>query len=457
MLIIISDLHLGDGTCGKSISASAFHLFADRLHELAMNASRRADARYEPIDEIDILLLGDILEALHSMRWLENADGQPCSIRPWTDWHVPEFAAKLDEITTAILEKNAESISVLRRLAGTDSLSLPPVNRSGEPDERSHRRHPVCVRIHYMIGNHDWFYHLPGAAFDHIRQKIITAFGLSNPSVRFPHDIVEPGAGWLKTLLDRYGVFARHGDIYDGFNFLKERDAAALGDVFAVEILNRFSYEARRQFKHKLPAALIESLGELVNVRPGLATSLWISSQLRQNNIGEPEQEQLKELWDRLCREFLTQPLVRRMDKQFKLDMLDWFKLGIKFTDSISFKTLDELVLWLRRKFWAEEELKFSSYALKEKAFKEEAARFIVYGHTHHHEVVPLDYIPSGSQPTSQMYMNSGTWHTYFDLAINKPEEQKFVPYQVLTYLAFFHDDERGGRRFETWSGSFSD
>ena len=31
MLIIVSDIHLGDGTCGKSISASAFHLFADRL------------------------------------------------------------------------------------------------------------------------------------------------------------------------------------------------------------------------------------------------------------------------------------------------------------------------------------------------------------------------------------------------------------------------------------------
>ena len=30
------------------------------------------------------------------------------------------------------------------------------------------------------------------------------------------------------------------------------------------------------------------------------------------------------------------------------------------------------------------------------------------------------------------MYLNSGTWHTYFDLAINKPEEQKFIPCQVL-------------------------
>ncbi len=60
----------------------------------------------------------------------------------------------------------------------------------------------------------------------------------------------------------------------------------------------------------------------------------------------------------------------------------------------------------------------------------------MVYGHTHHHEVVPLDSFPGALCPTNQMYINSGTWHTYYDLAINKPEEQKFIPYQALTYLA---------------------
>lgn len=30
MLIIVSDIHLGDGTCGKPITPAAFQLFADR-------------------------------------------------------------------------------------------------------------------------------------------------------------------------------------------------------------------------------------------------------------------------------------------------------------------------------------------------------------------------------------------------------------------------------------------
>ena len=59
MLVIISDLHLADGTCGHSISSSAFQLFVDRLRELVVHASHRRDGRYRPIQEVDILLMGD--------------------------------------------------------------------------------------------------------------------------------------------------------------------------------------------------------------------------------------------------------------------------------------------------------------------------------------------------------------------------------------------------------------
>jgi len=147
---------------------------------------------------------------------------------------------------------------------------------------------------------------------------------------------------------------------------------------------------------------------------------------------------------------------VRAADKKFKLDVVDGLKFIVKLTDRFSFKDIDELVVWIRKQFWSGE-ITFAKHALKEHAFLNRTAQFIVYGHTHHHEIVPLDSIPSMPRPTNQMYMNSGTWHTYYDLAVFKPEEQKFIPYQVLSYLSFFKDDEREGRRFETWSGAFSD
>ena len=147
---------------------------------------------------------------------------------------------------------------------------------------------------------------------------------------------------------------------------------------------------------------------------------------------------------------------MRSLDRKYRLDLVDAMKVLITLTDRVSFKTIDDIVVWLRKKFWSEE-ITFAKYALREEAFLNREAQFIVYGHTHHHEVVPLDSIPASPRPTNQMYMNSGTWHTYFDLAVHKPEEQKFIPYQVLTYLTFYRDGERGGRRFEAWSGSYSE
>lgn len=456
MLIIISDIHLMDGTCGKSIPPSAFSLFSDRIRELAFNASWRVDGSYRPIQDIDILLMGDILDPLHSTLWLETKDGEPGTIRPWTDSSAPEYAATLKAITQDILQKNAGAVGVLKELAGPGGLSLPPASPSGQPDRNAGQRVPVNVHLHYMVGNHDWYYHLPGAAFDAIRQEIVEAFGLSNPPGPFPHELTEsPG---LQGLLAGYGVFAQHGDLYDAFNYSREkgRNSSTLGDAFAVEIINRFPLEVERRMKEDLPPGSLENLHDLVNVRPVLATPLWIGSQLRQNPFGPVEQQKLKALWNEICDEFLALPFVQEHNQRYKWDTVDKLRLAIKITDRFSFNTIDEIVVWARRIF-SPDEITYAHYALKEPAFLNRSARFVVYGHTHHHEIVPLDSIPGTPRPTNQMYLNSGTWHTYFDLAINKPEEQKFIPCQVMTYLTFYKDDERLGRCFESWSGSFSD
>jgi len=456
MLIVISDLHLVDGTCGKPISASAFRLFAARLNELAFNASWRADKKYRPLAGIDILLLGDILDPLHSTLWLDKSPGEPGYVRPWTDIHAPEYAAKVQAITRAILKYNAEAIETLHAIAEGKFVRLPPADRSGRAALNAKEQVTVPVRIHYMVGNHDWYYHIPGPAFDQIRQEIITAFGLANPNSPFPHEVKDSET--LQRLFASYKVFAQHGDLYDSFNYCNDRgrDAATLGDAFAIEVLNRFPVMAQQRLEAELPPGILESLRELVNVRPALATPLWISGQLRQNNVSLADQKKIKDVWDELSDEFLALPFVRAADKKFKLDVVDGLKLIVKLTDRFSFKDIDELVVWIRKQFWSGE-ITFAKHALKEHAFLNRTAQFIVYGHTHHHEIVPLDSIPSMPRPTNQMYMNSGTWHTYYDLAVFKPEEQKFIPYQVLSYLSFFKDDEREGRRFETWSGAFSD
>jgi hypothetical protein len=455
MLIIISDIHLGDGTCGGSISASGFRLFIDRLQEMAFNASWRYKGKYQPLKEIDIVLLGDILDPLHSTLWLENGYGEAGYVRPWTDWREPPFAATLATITKNILKENTTAIGLLRRLTCEPGLRLPPENNSGRPAPNSIRRQHVPVRLHYLVGNHDWFYHLPGPAFNAIREDIIRAFGLTNPAGPFPHEIRESAD--LRNILEEYKVYAQHGDLYDSFNYSTEkgRDASSLGDAFTIEIINRFPLEVERRLKNELPPGLLESLHELVNVRPALATPLWIGSQLRQNNVGKDVQKKIKDVWDEICKEFIALPFVQGYDKPFKADIVDLMQIAVRLSDQVSFKTVDDLVVWARKKF-NPDNMTFANHAMKEEAFLDRVARFIVYGHTHHHEIVPLDSFPSTPKSTNQIYINSGTWHTYFDLATHKPEEQKFIPYQVLTYLAFYKDDESAGRRFEAWSGTFS-
>lgn len=450
MLIIISDLHLGDGTCGKSISSDAFYVFAERLDEMAMRASWREDGSYHPIEQIDILLLGDILDPLHSTLWLDTELNSPEYTRPWTDQEKPAYAEKLKEITRAILKKNADSVQVLREL----KVEIPQTLCSQRNWEGSKNLAPVEIHLHYMIGNHDWYYGVPGTPFDEIRAEVVEALGLSQDSSPFPYHLEDDPA--LAAKMAEYKVYARHGDCYDSFNYdaKKGRIHSALGDIFTVEILNRFPLEMGRRLENISPE-IVESFSELSHVRPVLATSLWLNSQIKHNNLSDSLQDQIKSLWEELGDEFLALDVVRAIDKKMEFDSVDKLELALQLSKWASFQTINDITLWVQEKIWGGK-ISYARKALQEPAYKKKKARYIVYGHTHHHEVVPLDTTEDRQNVDDQIYFNSGTWHTYFDLAIHKPYEQKFVPYQVVAYLLFYKDDQRKGRRFETLSGIFS-
>src|SRR5215210_227660 len=215
MLVIISDLHLGDGTTANSISPTAFDLFASRLNETAYYASFREDGTYRPIDTLDLLLMGDILDPIHSTLWLDTAPGAVNYTRPWTDTNSSSFSNTLSATTKAILDGNQKSLEILRRCANGEIVLLPPADAHNKPDAASREYIPVKVRIHYMVGNHDWYYHLPGSVFDGIRKTIIDSLGLCNDSRPFPYELEEHPA--LREILQSYQVFARHGYYYDKF------------------------------------------------------------------------------------------------------------------------------------------------------------------------------------------------------------------------------------------------
>ncbi|HEY3312351.1 MAG TPA: hypothetical protein VGK00_11990 [Anaerolineales bacterium] len=451
MLVIASDIHLGDGTCARSISPQAFQLFSERLNQMAFQASIRSDGLYWPIENIDLVLMGDILDPLHSTRWLDAPLADPGCVRPWSNSSSPRFAEKLAEVTRAILVENAASLQVLKSLSAGEIVRLPPAAASG-PDFDSHERFIPRFNIHYMTGNHDWYYHLPGRDFDAIRAEIISALGLSNPPDKFPWDLAE--ADWLREVFADCKVLGRHGDKFDRFNFDREkgRDASSIGDVFVMEVVNRYPLAVFQELGGELPPSLLESFRQLTNIRPALAAPLWITSRIQQYAGSDTLMDKLKQIWDRVTDEFLEVSFIREADRAFRFDLVDALELVVKLSKKTSFQTINDLVIWMREKMW--EGGSFTSQALREPAFLDGSAHYIAYGHTHHYEAVPLDISGQPPHELSQYYFNSGTWHPYFDLAVHKPETYKFVHYQSMSYLAFYAHDECAGRNFETWTGS---
>ena len=115
---------------------------------------------------------------------------------------------------------------------------------------------------------------------------------------------------------------------------------------------------------------------------------------------------------------------------------------------------LSDVTAWFSSKFGGGRTESLYPYAMHEKGFIDGWAKFIVYGHTHHYEIVPLQSLLRRNTVTNQIYINSGTWRPVHELARFHPGQKHFVGYHVMSYLAFFKDDERKGRAFESWTGA---
>lgn len=450
MLIIASDLHLTDGTTCTNITADAFYLFTERIRDLAYRASWRMDGGYQPIEKIDVLLLGDVFDLLHSTRWAEGTPGPDNPVRPWDDPSDVGFHKTVEAITDGILLHNQKALSVLKHLSDPNTVRLSVNPKSSTGRKRVYQ--PVPVRIFYMLGNHDWYYYLPGEAYDVIRKKVIDATGISNPSEPFP--FVPEELPELARTLQAHSVFARHGDCYDSFNFDKAhgRGASSLGDAVAVLLIDRFPAMVAAELGDQLPPEFITRMREIVNVRPILLVPTWIDSLVRR--YCEPRlAKRVKAIWNDLASQFMHEPFVRGFDRRFQFDMVDGLEAILTITKATSFDMLSNLVSLIRQNFGASN-VSFSKTAMKEKAYKDHVVDFMVFGHTHQQEVVPLNVYYQNDKQINQMLFNTGTWHALHTAAEARTRYVNFVSYYTMTIVAFFKDDERRGKPYETWTGT---
>lgn len=484
MLVIISDLHLTDGSSGNTVKKGAFRVFRQRLVEMAVAASWRAerdgkDSQFEPIKRIDLVLLGDILDIIRSRKWFtEKPDLRPWKGSPFD----PDFVERVRIVTGSVLCANWKSLKVLRDLGcnGLDFDTPDAVPEDQRPDAEDDEHH-VDVHLHYMVGNHDWFFHLGGAAYRQICQVVSRELGLTQDHpIPFPHEIEESPE--LVEVCRDHEVYPRHGDIHDPVNCHREppgispkwiaklfprrpvrffRDESSIGDVIVVDMVTQFAKKVGKLPSGQVSVEIIEGLKELDNVRPVSSAPFWVLSLLKSCGAGKAESDRVMGVWDELEREFFVDRFIQsKEDPASLITVLDrlWFKFWL--AKLMRHRAARRVFLWMFGGKLRAPPKSYAKHALEERWIKNGKARFVVYGHTHQHEIVPLDINESAyysAVPLPQFYINSGTWKPAHQLAMRKLGDLEFLHYNVMTYLAFYCCDERKGRRFESWSGTLGE
>jgi hypothetical protein len=443
MLVIISDLHLTDGSSGPSLAPGAAARFLGQLQSLATAASWRVDGKYQPVERLDLVLLGDVVDLVHSAQWNARA-----AVRPWSTPHSGEFLDLVTGITEGVLAHNEDTLSALKGLSA-QGLVIPPAARLGQPGPAAEGA-SIAVRTFYMVGDHDWFFHLPGAAADALREKVIGSLGLAHrPGEPFPHDMQEH-EDLLRTMR-RHKVTARHGDLYDPLSFDGDRDTGSLSDALVIELVNRFSAEVETRLAGELPASAVLGLREIDNVRPLVLTAVWLEGLLERTCALPSMRKKVKTVWDQLVDDFLAIDFLRQRGPADQL--IDGLAAALEFSRRPPSGWAAATAAWFHGLRGSDGE-SYGRRALDEQDFRNRRSKHIVYGHTHAAESVPLDASYAETYVLNQVYFNAGTWRRVHRPTLLASGQHEFIAEDAMTYLVFYQGDERQGRPYETWSGT---
>ena len=463
MLVIISDLHLTDGSSGEIINDSAFRLFKNRISDMAYDASWRYNEKneeyYEPIKQMDILLLGDILDMIRSEKWNDALD----DIMPWTKKRQDDFFINVEKIAGSVLDFNASSFQILKGIADGD-ISIPKGMNEADEAEKAlkkikYKATPeklqVKVNIYYMIGNHDWFFYIDDSRINRIRNRVIDELGLSNEKDKpFPYCYGDNKA--IQLIQEEHKVFAEHGDRFDKTNYQKpNRDASSVGDVVVIKLLNEIPKKIEDCLRRSPEKAgtddevnvFVKQLKEIDNLRPYTLAPAWITQVLKETKLNsEVVNKSISEAIKLVIEDFRKTDII---SQNFWLGME--MKLAEMISNIFDIETLGVVIAHLG--FSKDQFESYKQYAID--VSKDEEKDFFVMGHTHYAEVVPLSsYIDEAGTKRSKIYINTGTWRSvHFQ---GQADKNCFISYKTMSIAGFFKPGERKGKSFEFWTGSLA-
>jgi len=262
MLVVISDIHLTDGSTARNVHASAFDLITREIE---------AAAKAKQATELQLLLLGDVLDLVRTDYWHRKTT---MADRPWGGELDPStgmnrntglIQGQFEQVLGGVLA-SPEGQAFVAALNGLSGVTRLPTD------------------VTYVIGNHDRVFN----NFASLEQQVRAALG-GVRSLTFANAFRS----------DEYGVLARHGHEWDenchgqvfynkvlrpsGAPALGRFDAATyrvmgIGEVVTAELMSGLVHYARAAQPSSTPAwgQFIEAFKEVNNIRPTLDVFSWL-------------------------------------------------------------------------------------------------------------------------------------------------------------------------------------
>lgn len=449
MLLIISDLHWVDETAGKhNLPGSVYSKFLERLRCI-----ERFEERRRRITEVQVLFLGDIFDVVRSRLWFKRAGNVGAQVRPWGT-----LQGVMDHTHPDVLVKTR---SILQRIL--DCQNVQEACKAFQDWKARLTAKGVPVTFSCVLGNHDRFLHTDAQA----RSMVIDALNLDH--TQFP----------LTKTFEDYGVVAFHGHELDLFNFSLPAGGRypfgrvaygrpSIGEAITIDLVARIPHLLEYRLKAEgvaRPQAILSKLENIDNIRPVAAIFDWLSTYGKVLHSSLPAI--LDQVMQKICREFSRLPFVndwsRVVDQTWipssagKLQRWGARLFDLDFDEYIGkIKSLESarnlLLAGTSSSDPTEEFDRVRNHeffrALRHELAKLEDRKYLVYGHTHHPQIIPV----YSDAKEERMLINTGT----FRPRIYRAMTGGFVKMKTLSYAVFYNRNEEKHRRnmqqrFEFW------
>jgi UDP-2,3-diacylglucosamine pyrophosphatase LpxH len=377
MIIIISDLHLADTSKLNTINIARFF----RSLRNIVN-----QAQMDQIQELTLLILGDFIELLRSKTWLQN------EIRPWEKCS-PKHIETVKKIFENIVSTNNIFFKELNELI----TEFP------------------FLKLEYIPGNHDRIINTEMGHTARVALQKVLSFEQSDGE-QFKEYYFDP----------KHGVIAKHGHEEDLANRYIN-DSVAIGDAVVIDILLRLPKLMAEALKIDEDHKDLEFIHELDRVRPQhpRVMAKWLINGI--DIIKETYPPALNIIEDSL--QIITNDFLKLIkETQFEATRFAYLWIEPLYkTMKLAMKHFGTLRMASKVPGHKKKSISYKFSAFQDIGTTlslNDRFRFVIYGHTHFSEVVPLQVgVKSKNTP---LYINTGTWQKIHRIA-NIPNEKEAI------------------------------